>query len=142
MMKMKELYVSDIDQRYNKKLNTEIPSFSEDVISLCEQKGINTGAEFERCTYLSRNIFTRLKNKKNYVPDENAAYTICIALGLTVGESCELLRKARYSIIPYNGNDIYRELLVKMLANNYMYIPDCNKLLRKYGCKELGSIKI
>lgn len=138
---MKEFTVLDVDPRYNRKLNTEIPSFSQDVISLCEEKGIRTGAEFERCTYLSRNIFSRLKNECNYVPDENAAYTICIALGLTVGESCELLRKARYSIIPYNGNDIYRELLVKMLANNYMYIPDCNKLLRKYGFKELGNIK-
>ena len=38
-MKMKELYVSDLDQRYNKKLNTEIPSFSEvRTVYIFEQK--------------------------------------------------------------------------------------------------------
>ncbi len=127
--------------KYLAKHNDEnYTTFAQQVILYCEMKGIKNGSEFSFCTFVDREIYHRLKHNSDYIPTERIAYTICFGLKLTIAESSYLLSKARYTIIPTNPNDMYRELLVEMLATGKNYIPDCNKELKKLNFQLLGSL--
>lgn len=105
---------------------------------------IDNGGTFNVVTGLSRNIYRKLKNE-NYIPEERIAYTICISLGMSLGETCELLSLLNYSIIPADGDDVYREMLVKFIVNGVNYIPECNEKLISAGFVDskylLGTVK-
>ena len=83
-------------KRYSKQSNKETPTFAEEVMLLLESNGITSGQSFETSIYLGRNIYLKLKKDKNYIPSENAAYTICIALKLSLYETMNLLNKAGF----------------------------------------------
>lgn len=127
-------------KKYSNNKAEHINSFAEEAIKLCNEKGIHSGRDFAMCTFLSKNIYNHLSNQINYVPNENAAYSICFGLKLTFAESCVFLQKGRHSLVPTDSNDKYRELLVEMLITGYTYIPDCNKELTKLGYPPLGSV--
>ena len=105
---------------------------------------IDNGGTFNVVTGLSRNIYKKLKIE-NYIPEERIAYTICISLGMSLGETCELLSLLNYSIIPADGDDVYREMLVKFIVNGVNYIPECNEELISAGFVDskylLGTVK-
>ncbi len=128
-------------KRYSKQSNKETPTFAEEVMLLLESNGITSGQSFETSIYLGRNIYLKLKKDKNYIPSENAAYTICIALKLSLYETMNLLNKAGYSIMPRGKDDLYREVLIRMILDQFSYIPECNKELKNLGLQELGSIE-
>lgn len=129
-------------RKYNDNIGIiETETFSQFAIRLCESRDINSGRAFAMCTCLTKNIYNRLVTEKDYIPNENSAYSICFGLQLTFAEACYLLQKARYSLIPTSPNDKYRELLTEMLITGLTYIPDCNKVLSHYGYKELGKTK-
>ena len=64
---------------------------------------------------------------------------------MSLGETCELLSLLNYSIIPADGDDVYREMLVKFIVNGVNYIPECNEELISAGFVDskylLGTVK-
>lgn len=133
----------------NSKLEEHIsvlPTFSDVLVNYYFKKnGIFDGGIFERVTLISRNVYKKLCDDKNYIPDERLAYTICISIGLNLGETCELLSLANMSIIPKDGTDGYREMLVGFLVNRKKNIRTCNQLLKEAGYNDkehlLGSLR-
>lgn len=140
--RMSTVYRLSNESKYCKKTKNINTTFSEEVMKYCEEKGIENANQFSNVTFLNRNIYNKLSNNSNYIPDENTAYTICFGLKLTFAESTDLLHKANYSMTPINKNDLYRELLVEMLITGKQFIPHCNNTLRYYGYRELGSSRM
>lgn len=139
---MGTVYKLSNEGKYYKKHNTEKTTFSEEVMNYCREKGIENANQFANVTYLSRNVYNKLLNNSEYIPDENTAYTICFGLKLTFAESTDLLHKANYSLTPIDKYDTYRELLVEMLITGKQFIPHCNNTLRIFGYRELGGSRI
>lgn len=122
------------NKKENRSLFSPLPQFSKALSEVYFPKyDILDGGVFERVTKLSRGIYKQIIDNPYYLPDERVAYTICIALGLSLGECSELLSLAGYSIYPLNANDDYRELLVKFVVNDNHNIAKCNETLKKNG---------
>lgn len=119
----------------------ETETFAEMTIRLCESRDVKSSRVFSACTFLSKDIYNKMKADKNYLPKENTAYSICFGLRLTFAEASCLLQKARYSLVPTSPDDNYRELLVEMLVTGFTYIPDCNTVLEHYGFRLLSTAK-
>lgn len=43
--------------------------------------------------------------------------------------------------MPRGKDDLYREVLIRMILDQFSYIPECNKELKNLGLQELGSIE-
>lgn len=123
------------NNNYNRSLFSNKPMFSEALANVYFPKyEIYDGGVFLRTTRLNKKIYSQIINNPTYLPDERVAYTICIGIGMSLGETAELLSLAGYSIYPLNANDDYRELLIKFIVTKKKRrIIECNEILKENG---------
>lgn len=77
-------------------------TLAEDIISLCQEKGISTDGIFQQRTCVLRIQYSRLKGNRYHIPKKEILFAICIGLKLSIEKVAELMKKGGYSFT-YNS---------------------------------------
>ncbi len=137
-----EQLVSTYDFSHEKYEST----LAEDIISLCQEKGIYTDGIFQQKTCVLRNNYWNLKSNKFHIPKKEILFAICIGLKLNIEKTVQLLAKGGYSFT-YNSefekkNSLpsFERLIHDCICMRIYDIDEINQFLIDNGYKErLGS---
>ena len=113
-------------------------TFSEMAIHICMRNGVNDGGEFERRTYLTRNIYSQMKNHSDYCPNFSTAITIALVFCKNFDEVNALLARNGMTLIEKGGNK-YNLMLLAIAHAGINDIDEINELLEENGFDCLGS---
>ena len=137
-----EQLVSTYDFSYEKYEST----LAEDIISICQEKGICTDGIFQQKTCVLRIQYSRLKGNRYHIPKKEIFFAICIGLKMSIEKVGELMKKGGYSFTYYNEFEqenklpSFDRLIHDCICMRIYDIEEINQFLIVNGYKErLGS---
>ena len=80
-------------------------TFQQYLLYLIELKGL-TNAEVYKRAIISKQLFSKIKVKKDYHPDKATAMRLCVGAKLNLDETRDLLARAGYALSPCDKRDI------------------------------------
>ena len=111
-------------------------SFSEHLLSLLKECGEKDSDVYRRAQ-ISRQLFNKIVNKKDYQPTKSTAIQLALALRLDLDGTQKLLRKAGYSLTRSNKTDLVVQYFIERKEFNVLTINaalfDCGLPLLKTG---------
>ena len=109
--------------------------FAEHLISLIDEKGLKDSTVYHRAQ-ISRQLFNKIINVKNYQPGKNTAIQLALGLELDLDETQKLLGKAGYALTRASKAD----LVVQYYIDRKQYsIPQINIALFDCGLPPLKT---
>ena len=110
-------------------------SFSDAVLRLIDERHLKDTAVYKKAN-LSRQQFSKIRSKSNYVPSKPTAVALAIALELTLPETENLLRKAGLAL---SSSDKFDVMIMYFLSHGMYNIYEINEILFHYDQVLLGS---
>lgn len=115
-------------------LNQAAESFSECLLRIIDEKDLKDSTVYHKAN-VSRQIFSNIRNAKNYQPKKETAVSFCIALELNIEDSLDLLGKAGFTLSKSKKFD----LIIRFFIENQQYdIMLLNETLFYFDQKLLG----
>lgn len=109
-------------------------SFSDMLIRLIDEKGYTCPEVYKRAN-VSRQTFSKIKNKEEYRPTKETVIALAIGLKLNYDETVDFLKNAGYALSSNNKFD----LIIRFYIENKNYdIFEINTVLFEYNQKTLG----
>lgn len=112
-------------------------SFPEALMRLIREKKRKDSDVYKRAN-VDRKFFSKIKNKKNYIPKKNICLAFAIALELTLEETTALLKRAGYALSRSNLFDVIVEYFI---LNRKYDVIEINEVLFHYDQPILGASK-
>lgn len=123
------------------------PTLAEDILRLCQQKGIKTDGDFEKKTSIFRVHYSRLKYNKYHILKKELLFSVFIGLELNTQKALKLMEKSGYSFFFDQAFEkekklpSFDRLIYECLCCRIYDIEEINKFLCENGYKErLGSV--
>lgn len=121
-------------------------TLAEDIIRICQKKGIYTDGQFQNETYVLRNQYTYLKNNKGHILKKELLFAVFIGLKLRIETVEKLMEKAGFTFVfdkqfeeKYNLPSFER-LIYDCISLRIYNIEEINKFLSENGYKQrIGS---
>lgn len=110
-------------------------SFSEMLLKLIDKKGL-TDPEVYKKANIDRKLFSKIRNNPRYRPSKNTALALCIALGLNLDQTTDLLKRAGLALSPSNRFDMIVQYFI--MEENYD-IYELNSVLFYFEESTLGG---
>ena len=121
-------------------------TLAEDIIHLCQKKGINTDGDFQKRTSVLRIQYSRLKKDKGHILKKELLFSVFIGLELRIETVIKLMEKAGYTFVfdqefeEKNNLPSFERLIYDCISFRIYDIEEINNFLSENGYKErLGS---
>lgn len=95
----------EIERRLAERMAHMADSFSQYLLYLIEQKGMENADVYKRAI-VDKKVFSKIKNNPQYHPQKMTALCLCIGARLNLDESRDLLARAGYALSPCDKTDI------------------------------------
>jgi O-acetyl-ADP-ribose deacetylase (regulator of RNase III) len=112
-------------------------SFSKKLLRLIDEKG-RTDAEVYKRANIDRKLFSKIKTVKDYMPSKRTAISLAVALELSLDETCDLLKRAGYSL---SHAQIFDVIVESFIDRRRYDIFEINSVLFKYDQPLLGGLE-
>lgn len=133
--KKTEAEPADIASSLSELFKTKESSFSEYVLELLAQKHEKDSEVYHRAQ-ISRQLFNKIINEKNYQPKKNTAIQLAIGLKLDLEQTQKLLGKAGYELTRSSKTDLVVQYFIERRDYNLI---DINIALFDCGLPLLGG---
>lgn len=110
-------------------------SFSDHLIRLIDSRGLSNVEVYTRAN-ISRQQFSRIISKEDYMPQKKTIFAFAVALKLSKQETDELLRKAGHAFSDTNKMDVIMSYFIEKQKYD---IYEINDALLYFGQPLLGS---
>lgn len=123
----------DTDMTINDIVEKKVETFQDKLFQLIQEKNIDE-VEMYKKGNISRQLFSKIKSKKDYYPRKDTVFSLAIGMELSIDETSELLSKAGYVF----NSSCKPDLIIQyfMYHKNYNIFA-INEVLDKYGYKTL-----
>ncbi len=111
-------------------------TFTEKLIHLMNLRGV-TNPDVYKAANLDKSLFSKLTSDKDYSPSKETAISISLALGLNLGETNDLLKRAGYTLSHSQLRDAAVEYCIKEKIFNVVKV---NIILDELGCPPLSRV--
>ena len=116
-------------------LKQEEPGFSEYLLELLKEKNVKD-SEIYRRAQVSRQLFNRIINNRDYRPAKSTAIQLALALELDTAQTQKLLEKAGYSLTRSSRADL---VIQYYISKGIFGIPEINMALFDCGLPLLST---
>ena len=100
-----EKFLEDNDIAIQERMSHITDTFQQYLLYLIKLKGL-TNSEVYNKAMVTKQLFSKIKQDRNYHPDKNTALRLCIGAKLNLGETKDLLLRAGYALSPSDKRDI------------------------------------
>lgn len=121
--------------RLEKLMDSVGETFSEALIRMIDQRGLKDPEVYKKAN-ISRQLFSKIRNNRDYQPKKTTALAFAVALRLDLDETRELLGRAGYLLSRSSKFDIIVEYFI---ANKNYDIFELNEVLFAFTDQILGS---
>ena len=109
-------------------------TFPQYLLNFIAERGLNEVDVYKRAR-LSRQIFSKLRTQKGYMPRKRTIIAIAFAMELTLDEAQDLLERGGYSLSP----SIKEDVIISFFFENKIYdFFEINEALYHFGFKPLN----
>lgn len=109
-------------------------TFQERLLRLIDESGM-TDAQVYKKANMSRQLFSKIRSKKTYIPTKRTAFALAIALHLNLDDTKDLIGRAGYAFSP----SVLSDMITQYCIENSIYnIFEVNALLFRYEQPPLG----
>ena len=109
-------------------------TFPQYLLNFIAERGLNEVDVYKRAR-LSRQIFSKLRTQKGYMPRKRTIIAIAFAMELTLDEAQDLLEHGGYSLSP----SIKEDVIISFFFENKIYdFFEINEALYHFGFKSLN----
>ena len=109
-------------------------TFPQYLLNFIAERGLNEVDVYKRAR-LSRQIFSKLRTQKGYMPRKRTIIAIAFAMELTLDEAQDLLEHGGYSLSP----SIKEDVIISFFFENKIYdFFEINEALYHFGFKPLN----
>jgi transcriptional regulator with XRE-family HTH domain len=92
-------------------LETLDASFSETLLAMIDERGLKDSEVYKRAN-MSRQHFSKIRNKRGYHPKKQTVLALAVALELTLDETRLLLERAGYAMTHADERDVIVEYYI------------------------------
>lgn len=108
-------------------------TFPQYLLNFIAERGLNEVDIYKRAN-LNRQIFSKLRRQKGYMPRKRTILAIAFAMELTLNETQDLLERGGYSLSEYSKQDV----IISFFFENQIYdFFEVNEALYHFGFKPL-----
>ena len=104
-------------------------TFQQYLFYLMERKGLKASEVYTNA-FMTKQLFSKIKNNVNYHPDKVTVMQLCVGLRLNMDETKDLLGKAGYALSPCNKRDV---IFSYFIEKNIFDIIEMDRILDEYG---------
>lgn len=108
-------------------------TFSQMLMRLIAQKGLKDSDVYNRAN-ISRQLFSKIRNDKEYQPTKKTVFALAIAMRLNIDEAYDLLARAGYTFSPSKNEDLIVQYFIEEQQYDIFLIND---VLEHFGQQPL-----